>query len=97
MAKKAKKKVASKDIIVPAKLTEAEQDLMWHMENGYRLETDLLGANPVLRHLKEDEAIRPLSANRGTIEALEKRGLIVSGKGRDPLTLAWRARNRTEK
>jgi hypothetical protein len=28
---------------VLAKLTEAEQDLIWHMEHGYQLETDSLG------------------------------------------------------
>lgn len=32
---------------VPAKLTEAEQDLVWHMQNGYQLETDSVGADPV--------------------------------------------------
>jgi hypothetical protein len=30
--------------------------------------------------------IRPLSANRNTIKAMEERGLIIPGKGRDPLT-----------
>jgi len=40
--------------------------------------------------LKDNEEIRPLSANRNTIKALEKRGLISPGKGRDPLTIAWR-------
>src|SRR5690348_137465 len=27
---------------IPLKLTEAEQDLLWHMEHGYQLETDSL-------------------------------------------------------
>jgi hypothetical protein len=70
------------------KLTEAEQDLLAHMEQGYQLETDSLGRNPILRRLK-DEVARPLSANRNTIKALEERGLIHSGKGNDPLTMVW--------
>ena len=81
----AKKKVAS---LLP-KLTEAEEDLLSHMQEGYQLETDSLGGNPMLRRLKDDEVVRPLSANRNTIKALEERGLIHSGKGRDPLTMAW--------
>ncbi len=48
------------------KLTEAEQDLIWHMEHGYQLETDSLGGDPVLRRLKDDEVVRPASANRKT-------------------------------
>jgi len=73
----------------PPKLTEAELDLLTHMEKGFQLETDSLGGNPILRRLKDDEVIRPLSANRNTIKALEERGLIHSGKGRDPLTMVW--------
>src|SRR5205814_8030486 len=46
------------------KLTEAEQDLIWHMEHGYQLETDSLGGDPLLRRLKDDEVMRPASANR---------------------------------
>ena len=80
-----KKKAAS---LLP-KLTETEQDLLSHIQDGYQLETDSLGGNPVLRRLKDNEVIRPLSANRGTIEAMEKRGLISPGNGRDPLTIAW--------
>jgi len=75
---------------VSADLTEAERDLLSHMEQGWRLETDSLGGNPVLRSLKGDEVIRPLSANRSTVEALERRGLIIRGKGREPLTIEWR-------
>ncbi|MGA9507948.1 MAG: hypothetical protein WBV55_04795 [Candidatus Sulfotelmatobacter sp.] len=82
----AKKKTAS----VPPKLTQAEQDLLSHMEDGYQLETDSLGGNPVLRRLKDNEEIRPLSANRNTIKAMEQHGLISPGKGRDPLTTVWR-------
>jgi hypothetical protein len=81
----AKKKAAS---LLP-KLTEAEQDLLSHIQDGYQLETDSLGGNPVLRRSKDNEEIRPLSANRNTIKAMERRGLITSGKGRDPLTMVW--------
>jgi hypothetical protein len=61
----AKKKAAS---LLP-KLTEAEQDLLSHIQDGYQLETDSLGSNPVLRRLKFNEEVRPLSANRSTIKA----------------------------
>jgi hypothetical protein len=71
------------------KLTETEQDLLAHIQDGYQLETDSLGGNPVLRRSKDDEEIRPMSANRNTIKALEQRGLISPGKGRDPLTIVW--------
>jgi hypothetical protein len=81
----AKKKAAS---LLP-KLTEAEQELLSHLQDGYQLETDSLGGNPVLRRLKDNEEIRPLSANRNTIKAMERRGLITPGKGRDPLTIVW--------
>jgi hypothetical protein len=86
----AKKKVAS----VPAKLTEVEQDLLSHIQDGYQLETDSLGSNPVLRRSKDNEEIRPLSANRNTIKALEQRALISPGKGRDPLTIVWRLKKK---
>jgi hypothetical protein len=43
---------------VPPTLTGAEQDLVWHMEHGYRLETDSLGGNPMLRRSKDDEVVR---------------------------------------
>jgi hypothetical protein len=81
----------------PAKLTDVEQDLLSHIEHGYQLETDLLGGDPVLRHSKDNEVIRPASANRNTIKALEQRGLISSGKGHDPLTLAWRLKKKARK
>jgi hypothetical protein len=74
---------------LPPKLTEAEEDLLTHMDQGYELQTDSLGGNPALRRLKDGEVIRPLSANRNTIRALEERGLIHSAKGRDPLTMVW--------
>jgi hypothetical protein len=81
----AKKKVVN----VPPKLTEVEQDLLSHIQDGYQLETDSLGSNPVLRRSKDNEEVRPLSANRNTIKALEQRGLISPAKGRDPLTIVW--------
>jgi len=37
----------------PPKLTEAELDLLTHMEKGFQLETDSLGGNPILRRLKD--------------------------------------------
>lgn len=56
----------------PEKLTEAEQDLISQMEHGYQLETDSLGGDPVLRS-KDGEVVRPASANRNTVKALEDR------------------------
>ena len=85
-----KKKAAS---LLP-KLTETEQDLFSHIEDGYQLETDSLGGNPLLRRLKDNEETRPLSANRNTIKALERRGLISPGKGPDPLTITWRLKKK---
>lgn len=82
-----KKKVARE---LNLKLTEPELDLLAHMENGYQLETDSLGADPVLRNSKKDEVIRPVSVNRHTIETLRDRGLIKSSKGKEPLTIIWR-------
>jgi hypothetical protein len=78
------------------KLTKTEQDLLSHIQHGYQLETDTLGANPVLRRLKDNEEIRPQSANRNTIKALEQRGLISPAKGPDPLTVVWRAREKAK-
>jgi len=68
-------------------LSEVEKDLVSHMEQGWRLETDSPGGNPVLRHPKSDEVIRPMSGNRSTVEALEERGLIVGARdaSRSPL------------
>jgi len=81
---------------VPAKLTEAEQDLVWHMQNGYQLETDSLGADPVLRQLKDDEVVRPAAANRNTIKAPEERGLISPSRGHNPLTIIWHLKGKTK-
>jgi hypothetical protein len=72
------------------KLSEGEQDLLSQMQEGYQLETDSLGSNPVLRRLKDGEVIRPLSTNASTVKALQERGLIRATKGRDPLMIAWR-------
>jgi len=74
---------------VPSKLTEVEQDLLAQLEHGYRLETDSLGGNPVLRRAKDNELLRPADANASTVKALEERGLIRRAKGPDPLTIAW--------
>lgn len=90
--RKATKKVAS----TMPKLTEGEQDLLSRVQNGYQLETNSLGSDPILRRLKDNEVIRPLSANRSTVEALQERELIISGKGRDPLTMVWRRRKKTK-
>jgi len=79
-----------KAVTAPPKLTEAERDLIGHMEHGYQLETDSLGGNPVLRRLKDDEVVRPASANRNTVKGMEERALIVPGRGREPLTIVWR-------
>jgi len=81
-----KKKVVN----LPPKLTDSEQDLLTHMEQGYQLETDSLGGNPVLRRLKDGEVLRPADANASTVKALTQHGLIRPEKGRDPLTIAWR-------
>ncbi len=79
------------------KLTEAEQELVSHMEHGYQLETDSLGSNLALRRLKDDEVVRPASANRNTVKALEDRGLISATKSRDPLTVLWHIKARSKK
>jgi hypothetical protein len=59
------------------------------MENGYQLETDSMGGNLVLRNLKDDSVVRPMSANRNTIKALEERGVIAPLKGGAPLIIVW--------
>lgn len=78
-----------KTISAPSKLTEVEQDLLAQLEHSYRLETDSLGGNPVLRRVKDNELVRPADANASTVKALEERGLIRRAKGSDPLTIAW--------
>ncbi|MFZ1142198.1 MAG: hypothetical protein WAN76_23720 [Candidatus Sulfotelmatobacter sp.] len=88
--KMVKKKAAS---LLP-NLTQAEQVLLSHIQSGYQLETDSLGGNPILRRLKDNEEMRPLSANRSTMKSMEQRGLISPGKGRDPLTIMWRLKKK---
>jgi hypothetical protein len=72
------------------KLTDAELDLLSQLEEGYHLETDSLGNDPVLRRLKDNEVLRPADANASTVKALRQRGLIRPGKAHDPLTITWR-------
>jgi hypothetical protein len=91
MAKKQKKSVT-----VRPKLTEPELDLLAKMERGYQLETDLLSSNAVLRRLKDNEVIRPVSVNRNTITAMQERGLIKPAKGKDALTIVWRPQNKAK-
>jgi hypothetical protein len=55
----------------------------------YQLETDSLGADPLLRRLKDNEVIRPQSVTLNTIKALEERGLIASVERDDPLRMVW--------
>ena len=74
---------------MPSELTRAEQDLFSHLQDGYQLETDSLGSNPLLRRLKDNEVIRPQSATLNTVKALEERGLIAPGEGDDPLRVVW--------
>jgi hypothetical protein len=63
----------------PAKLSTREEDLIWHMAHGYQLETSSLWDNPILRRTKDNTEVRA-TANRSTIEALHKEGLIVVAK-----------------
>ena len=56
----AKKKAAH----LLSKLAEIQQDLLSHIQDGYKLEAGSLGGNPVLRPLKDNEEKRPLSASR---------------------------------
>ncbi len=65
------------------------------MEHGYQLETDSLGGNPLLR-LKNDEVVRPASANRSTVKALQERDLIQPSKGRDPLVIVWHPQKKAD-
>jgi hypothetical protein len=78
-----------KDATVPAKLTEAEQDLIWHMEHAYQLETDSLGGNPVLRRLKDDEVVRPGVRESQYREGTRRARPDRSGQGCNPLKIEW--------
>ena len=64
-------------------LTETEQDLLSHIQDGYQLESDSLSGNPILRHLKDNEEIRPLSATRNTIKAIGFHQQHRKGPGRN--------------
>ena len=66
------------------KLTETEQEQLRHMQHGYQLENKSLASGPLLRRLKDNEVIRPASANRSTIKALEERGRSVRRKAAIP-------------
>jgi hypothetical protein len=61
------------------KLSKREDDLLSHMRNGYQLQTSLWWDNPILRHLKDNIEVRS-TANRGTIETLQRQGLIAMAK-----------------
>ena len=76
------------------KLTPSEEDLLTHLENGYQLESSSLERGPLLRNLKDNSLVRATSANRGTIKALEDRGLIQAKA--EGLTTIWRAANRSK-
>jgi hypothetical protein len=79
--KKAPPRAKSKEVKPepPPKLRRTEEDLLWHMSHGYQLETSSRNDNPILRNLKDNSEVRA-TANRGTIEALQKRGLIAVAK-----------------
>ncbi len=74
---------------LPPKLTKTQEDLLWHMQHGYQLETGSLQDGPLLRRLKDNQVIRTASANQSTVNALRERGLIEVGKGGDVLTTVW--------
>jgi hypothetical protein len=46
--------------VIPPDLTESERDLFWHLQNGYELDTDSLGGDPLLRRRKDQELMRPV-------------------------------------
>lgn len=90
------KKQTKKDTYAaPSDLTETEQDLLSHMHDGYQLETDSMSREPLLRHMEDQQVIRPLSATQTTVRALEKRGLIVPAKGANGLSVTWRLTKNT--
>jgi hypothetical protein len=90
----AKKKAARKTETLLPKLTEAEQSILSHLQDGYQLETDSLGGSPILRRLKDNELLRPADATASTVRALQQRGLVQPVKGRDPLTIGWRLKKK---
>jgi hypothetical protein len=81
----------------PQKLSKTEEDLLWHMSHGYELETSSLWDNPILRRLKDNAELRA-TADRSTIEALEKSGLIaVATKGGVVKPTVWRLTGKAPK
>ncbi len=52
---------------------------------------------PIRFCVKDDEVVRPASANRNTVKALEERGLIRAGKAREPLTIIWQLSAKEQK
>jgi hypothetical protein len=80
-----------------SQLTDTEAGLLSKMEGGYQLENNPLGGGLLLRRLKDNEVLRPASANLNTVKALEERGLIRPVKSRDPLTTLWQVSNRTRR
>lgn len=64
------------------------------MSHGYQLETSSLWDNPILRKQKDNTEVRA-DANRGTIEVLQKSGLIAVAKdGRVLNPTVWRLTKR---
>jgi hypothetical protein len=81
----------------PSGLSETEQDLLRHLQNGYQLETDSLGRDPLLRGGKDQEVIRPLSATQNTVKSLQDRRLIAPAKSPDPLRILWQLQKAKQK
>ena len=79
----------------PPALTEVQADLLWQMQHGYELENNPLEGGLLLCRFKDNEVVRPASANLNTVKALAERGLIRVTKGRDPLTTVWRVNKKT--
>ena len=46
--------------VIPPDLTESERDLFWPLQNGYELDTDSLGGDPLLRRREDQELTRPV-------------------------------------
>jgi hypothetical protein len=84
----------SKTTKLPTKLTGTEEDLLWHLNHGYQVESSSVGGGLLLRRLKDDAVVRTASANRSTIRALEQRGLVSASV--DALTTIWRAKKTTK-
>jgi len=81
---------------LPPNLTDTEAHLLQQMQRGYQLETGML-TGPLLRDPKTKEATRPMSANMGTVKALQERGLISPIKSRDTLVTIWRVKKKATK